>query len=72
MNPESAGAFFYLAWAYAAGAERKKSLLALKTAVAKGFSDAALISETKAFDSIRSDPQYEQIIQPLRKPRSSP
>jgi len=72
VNPESAGAFFYLAWAYAAGAERKKSLLALKTAVAKGFSDAALISETKAFDSIRSDPQYEQIIQPLRKPRSSP
>jgi tetratricopeptide (TPR) repeat protein len=67
INPDRPGAFFYLAWAYAANRDKKKSLQFLNTAVEKGFSDAALITATKAFDSIRNDPEYQQIMAKLGK-----
>lgn len=67
VNPDRPGAFFYLAWAYAANRENKKSLQSLNTAVEKGFSDAAMITSNKAFDSIRNDPEYQQIMEKLRK-----
>lgn len=65
-NPERAGAFFYLAWAHAADGDKKKSLLALKTAVDKGFTDLAAIADNEAFDSIHNDPQYQQVIEILK------
>jgi tetratricopeptide (TPR) repeat protein len=68
VNPDRAGAFFYLAWAYAANRDKKKSLESLNTAVEKGFSDAAMIEANKAFDSLRNDPEYQQIMARLRKP----
>jgi tetratricopeptide (TPR) repeat protein len=67
VNPDRAGAFFYLAWAYAANRDKKKSLQFLNTAIDKGFADAATITTTKAFDSIRDDPQYQQIMARLKK-----
>lgn len=67
INPDRPGAFFYLAWAYAANRDKKKSLQFLNTAVEKGFSDAAMITATKAFDSIRSEPEYQQIMAKLGK-----
>jgi predicted esterase len=67
VNPDRPGAFFYLAWAYAANREKKKSLQSLNTAVEKGFSDAAMITANKAFDSLRDDPEYQQIMARLRK-----
>lgn len=67
VNPDRPGAFFYLAWAYAANRDKKKSLQALNTAVEKGFSDTAMITATKAFDSLRNDPEYQQIMARLRK-----
>ena len=67
INPERPGAFFYLAWAYAANRDKKKSLEFLNKAVEKGFSDAAMIEANKAFDSIRSDPEYQRIMERLRK-----
>ena len=66
VNPERAGAFFYLAWAHAANGDKKKSLQALKTAVDKGFTDLAAIADNKAFDSIHNDPQYQQVIEILK------
>jgi predicted esterase len=66
VYPDRAGAFFYLAWAYAADGQKKKSLQALKTAVEKGFSDLAAISDNKAFDGVRDEAQYRQIIQDLQ------
>ena len=62
VNPDRAGAFFYLAWAYAANRDKKKSLQSLNTAVEKGFADASKITANKAFDSIRNDPEYQQIL----------
>jgi len=67
VNPDRPGAFFYLAWAYAANRDKKKSLQSLNTAVEKGFSDASLITANKAFDSFRNDPEYQQIMARLRK-----
>jgi len=67
VNPDRPGAFFYLAWAYAASRDKKKSLQSLNTAVEKGFSDAATITTNKAFDSLRTDPEYQQIMAKLRK-----
>jgi predicted esterase len=67
VNPDRAGAFFYLAWAYAANRDKKKSLQSLNTAVEKGFSDAAMIEANKAFDFLRNDPEYQQIMARLRK-----
>jgi hypothetical protein len=67
VNPDRPGVFFYLAWAYAANRDKKKSLQFLNTAVEKGFSEAAMITTNKAFDSIRDDPQYQQIMARLGK-----
>jgi dienelactone hydrolase len=67
VNPDRPGAFFYLAWAYAANRDKKKSLQSLNTAVEKGFSDTAMITGNKAFDSLRNDPEYQQIMARLRK-----
>jgi poly(3-hydroxybutyrate) depolymerase len=67
VNPDRAGAFFYLAWAYASNRDKKKSLQSLNTAVEKGFSDAAMITANKAFDSLRNDPEYQQIMARLKK-----
>lgn len=67
INPDRPGAWFYLAWAYAASGDKKKSLQTLSTAIDKGFSDLAAISNNKAFDPIRNDPQYQQIVERLKK-----
>ena len=66
VDPERAGAFYNLAWAYGAKGDKKKSLKALQTAVDKGFSDAAALAANKAFDSLRDDPQYQKIISSLK------
>jgi predicted Zn-dependent protease len=67
INPDRSGAFFYLAWAYAANGDKKKSLQSLNTAVEKGFADAAMITTNKAFDPIRNDPAYQQIMAKLNR-----
>ena len=67
VNPERPGAFFYLAWAYAANREKKKALQYLNAAVEKGFSDAAMITANKAFDLIRDEPEYGRIMGRLKK-----
>lgn len=66
VYPDRAGVFFYLAWAYVANGDRRKSLRALQTAVDGGFSDISAITGNKAFDGIRDDAQYRQIIQALQ------
>ena len=67
VNPDRPGAFFYLAWAYGANRDKKKSLQSLNTAIEKGFSDAAMITGNKAFEFLRNDPEYQQIMARLKK-----
>lgn len=66
IGSDRPGTFFYLAQAYALSGNRKKSLQALQNAIDKGFSDRAAIADNKAFDSLRHEPQYLQIIQSLK------
>ncbi|HKY29134.1 MAG TPA: hypothetical protein VJM12_14445 [Pyrinomonadaceae bacterium] len=66
-DPDRPGVFFYLAWAYAANGDKKKSLQFLSKAVDKGFSDSGTITTNKAFDLIRNDPEYQQIIERLKR-----
>jgi tetratricopeptide (TPR) repeat protein len=67
MNPDSPGIYFYLAWAYAGKGDKKKALQSLSQAIDKGFSDLAAISDNKAFDQIRNDPQYQKSVASLKK-----
>ena len=69
IDPERAGAFYYLAWAYSAKGDKKKSLKALQTAVEKGFSDASALDNNKAFDPLRDDPQYQKIVSTMKSGR---
>jgi predicted esterase len=66
VDPDRPGAFYYLAWAYGAKGDKKKALRALQTAVEKGFKDYANVSANSAFDSLRSDPVYLQLIEKMR------
>jgi len=68
VNPDRSGTFYYLAWAYAAKGEKKKALQSIKTAIEKGFTDIAAIDSNQAFDSVRNDKQYEEIIGRIKKP----
>lgn len=66
VQPDRAGAFYYLASAYGAKGDKKKSLKALQTAVDKGFKDHNAVSANKAFDSLRTDPLYLQLIEKMK------
>jgi predicted esterase len=69
VYPDRSGAFYYLAWAHAANGDRKDTLQALKNAVARGFSDLPAITGNEAFDAIRNDPQYEEMVLRIGKPK---
>jgi Tfp pilus assembly protein PilF len=66
IAPDRPGALFYLATAYALEGQKKNSLKALKRAVEKGFSDLTTILNTRAFDALREEPLYQEIIRSLR------
>jgi predicted esterase len=66
VNPDRAGGFYYLAWAYAANGDKKRALENLRTAASKGFSDLAAISDNKAFNGFAADPQFQTILQTIR------
>jgi tetratricopeptide (TPR) repeat protein len=66
VDPDRPGAFYNLAWAYNAKGDKKKALKALQSAVEKGFKDHAAISANSAFDSLRNDPTYLQLIEKMR------
>ena len=67
VGTDRPGGYYYLAQAYALSGNRKKSLQALKTAVEKGFSDLSAISQSKAFESLHDEPQYQQILESMKR-----
>jgi predicted esterase len=70
VNPDRAGAFYYVAWAHAADGNKKKALRALRTATEKGFSDLATLTNNHAFDSLRNDAEYQAIIQAMQNKKT--
>ena len=70
VSPERSGIYYLLATAYAANGDKKKSLNALKTAFEKGFKDLEAVKKNAAFDSIRSEPGYQDLVKKLSSPPS--
>jgi tetratricopeptide (TPR) repeat protein len=68
LAPDRPGVFITLASAYAQQGDKKKALQALKIAVARGFTDRAAIVNNQAFDSVRNEPEYLQVIGKLKTP----
>jgi predicted esterase len=66
IDPDRPGAFYSLSWAYAAKGDKKKALKALQTAVDKGFKDYVAVTANSAFESLRNDPVYLQLIEKMR------
>ena len=71
VNPERGGIFYYVAWAHAADGNKKKALRALRTATEKGFSDLATLTNNHAFDSLRSDAEYQAIVKAMQNKKAS-
>lgn len=65
IAPDSAEVHYLLASAYALAGQKKKALSTLKTAVEKGFKDVQRLSDDKAFDSIRKESGYKDIVTTL-------
>lgn len=66
INPERPGAYYYMASAYALNGEKKKALQALQNAIQKGFSDRVAVTTNTAFDSLRTEPLYLELIDKLK------
>ena len=66
LAPDRPGAFVMLASAYALQGDKKKALQALKSAVDKGLSDRAAITENSAFDNLRKEPAYLELFEKIK------
>lgn len=72
VRPDRAGIFFSLARAYAMSGNKKKALEALRTAVEKGFANAAELESNEAFNTLRDDAEFKRIVSELKKKAESP
>ena len=66
--PRSSGVEYNIACAYARSGRTKDALAALRRAVEKGFSDAALLESDHDLDSLRDLSEFQQIQQSLPAP----
>lgn len=70
VSPERPGGYYLLAMSYAANGDKKKSLHALKTAFEKGFKDLEAVRKNAAFDSIRGEAAYQELVNRVSGPQS--
>ena len=67
IQPENPGVFYRLSRIYAVDGNKKAALKALKSAVKKGFKNAADLETNPDFEAIRTDPAFLDILEALRK-----
>jgi tetratricopeptide (TPR) repeat protein len=72
LSPDSPRAFYDLAAAYALDGQRQKALKALKRAVAVGLTDAALVEQSADLAALRSEAEFKQLVEGLRKTAKPP
>src|SRR5262245_50527384 len=70
VRPDQPQTLYQLAAAHALNNNKKQSFDALKRAIEKGWQDAAEIEQNPAFDSIRRDTMYRQLLETIQtKPK---
>ena len=76
IDPKSSTVFYNRAAAYARKGDRKRSLADLRRAAGNGWKDRTVIDKDPDFDSLRLDPELQQLIQSLdggvAKPAGNP
>jgi predicted esterase len=66
VRPERTQAHFDLARARASLGDRKRAIAALQQAVTAGFRDAARVKAEKAFDKLRTDPEFVAVVETIK------
>ena len=59
--------YYWLGAAYAAKDDRQKALETMQKAFEAGFSDFAALDNSPYFDSLRHDPQFQQMLREYRR-----
>jgi tetratricopeptide (TPR) repeat protein len=67
IRPENAQVHYRLSRIYALSGHKKDALGALRTAVAKGFNDAAEMETNPDFETLRMNPDFIRILDSLKK-----
>lgn len=65
--PGQSAVYYQLAKFFAKDNEAARAIQSLSHAAAMGWQDASLINREKAFDNLRSDPKFEELIQRISK-----
>lgn len=62
IDPEDASVFYSRAAAYAQKGDRKRAVADLRKAVEKGYKDLPALEKDAAFDSVRQDDGYKEVV----------
>jgi len=65
INPDNADLYFQRATAHARKGDRKRAIADLGLAVQKGYKDAAALGAEAAFNAIRQEPGYQDILKSI-------
>jgi hypothetical protein len=66
VAPNSPQLFYELAVAHASNSDKKRALNALRTAIEKGFKDAAALEREPSFEALRGETEYKRLVESLR------
>jgi hypothetical protein len=68
QDPE---ALFQLGWLYCDAGALEKGVADMRRAVAKGYYPASTLAESHAFDALRADPVFQQVLRDAEAGRRS-
>jgi uncharacterized protein HemY len=66
FEPGSPQAFYLLSASYAISGQEQKAMKALNTAVKNGFSRPDLVERSEAFDSLRSEVKFMDLVEKMK------
>jgi hypothetical protein len=66
VAPNSPQLFYELAVAHASNSDKKRALNALRTAIEKGFKDAAALEREPSFEALRGETEYKRLVESQR------
>jgi hypothetical protein len=72
IHPESSSIQFRIAATHARAGDKKKTLAALRRAAERGYSSKSRIEQERAFDFIRQEPEYQELLQVIQSNEQKP